>query len=100
MRLRTFDVLMTSDLKPVKLNLYKGAQVLDFIDTATNQTVKLLIAEDISGDEFEDRVFCFYQANGGVDIPEGAKFIATCKDRNYWVPFALFEITGCVIEEG
>lgn len=100
MRLRTFDVMMSAEMKPVKLNLYKGAQVLDFIDTASNMTVKLLITEDVTGDEYEDRIFCFYQANGGVEIPEGAIFIATCKDRNYWVPFCLFEITGCVLEEG
>lgn len=93
MRLRTFEVLMAGNLKPFKLSLYKGAQVLDFLDDGANPHIKLLVGETF-GDEYEDRVFCFYQANSDTEIPEGAKYIATCKGK-YWVPFTLFEVTGC-----
>lgn len=100
MRLRSLDIMMGPGFKsfePFKLNLYKGTQVLTFIDEPGNPMAKLIFTDEFS-DEFEDRVFCFYVADGGTEVPAGAKYIDICKGK-YWTPFALFEITGCEIED-
>lgn len=98
MKLHTLDVLIDMHMKPFKLNLYKGAQVLDFHDETGNTTVKLLILENVNQDEYEDRMFAFYQVNGDNPPPDGARYIATSKGK-YWTPFLLFEITGCQLDE-
>jgi hypothetical protein len=94
------DVSMGSGFKqpkPFKLNLYKDTQILSFIDESGNPNAKLVILEEFS-DEFEDRWFCFFVVNDEKEIPEGAKYIDICKGK-YWTPFALFEVTGCDLNE-
>lgn len=94
MNFRTMDIFVgNSGFKPFTLEMYKGAQVVGFVDKNSDPTIKLLVLEEFS-EECEERTFCFYTVNANEDIPTGAKYISFCRGE-YWTPFALFEITGC-----
>jgi hypothetical protein len=94
-RLRSLEVTIQPG-KVFTLGLYKGAEILA-VEERTGQNPRLLIREEAS-DEYSSRKFVFVEANGDTEIPQAACYVAMAK-QGYWFPFALFEVTGCNLDE-